>query len=177
VFIPVAFMKGLVGQFFFEFGLTVTFAVVISTFIALTLSPMLCSRVLRHTSQHGRLFNAFESIFRGLEHTYLAALRFALSHRPMVMLAAIAVFVGSLFITSFIGSEFVPAQDEAQFNIQIETPLGSSIRRTSKVLDEIERRVIQATLAHTQGDKRLAAQLLGISARTIYRKLGTEREE
>ncbi|MHC4176984.1 MAG: efflux RND transporter permease subunit, partial [Planctomycetota bacterium] len=63
VFIPVAFMKGLVGRFFFEFGMTVTFAVLISTFIALTLSPMLCSRVLKLPKRHGRLFNFFERVF------------------------------------------------------------------------------------------------------------------
>ncbi len=56
VFVPVAFMTGIVGRFFYEFGLTVAFAVAISTFIAVTLSPMLCSRMLTVTKQHGRVF-------------------------------------------------------------------------------------------------------------------------
>jgi HAE1 family hydrophobic/amphiphilic exporter-1 len=141
VFIPVAFMTGLVGRFFFEFGLTVSFAVGISTFIAVTLSPMLCSRLLAVQTQHGRVFRALEWLFRSLESAYLAALRFALNHRITVVLGAVTAFVGGLAITAFLGSEFVPAQDEDQFNIQLETPIGSAIEATDEVLAEIERRV------------------------------------
>ena len=64
VFVPVAFMNGLVGRFFYEFGLTVAFAVAISTFIAVTLSPMLCSRVLTVTKEHGRVFRVLERVFQ-----------------------------------------------------------------------------------------------------------------
>lgn len=141
VFIPVAFMEGLVGRFFFEFGLSVTFAVIISTFIALTLSPMLCSRALKVSTQHGRVFNFLESVFTSLETFYRGTLRLALRFRLIVLLIAGAVFVGSLMLAPFIGTEFVPAQDEAQFNIQVETPLGSSIERTSNILREVESRV------------------------------------
>lgn len=143
VFIPVAFMEGLVGRFFFEFGLTVTFAVIISTFIALTLSPMLCSRVLKVSKKHGRIFNFLESIFTELETFYRASLRVALRFRVIVLLIAGAVFVGSIMLVPFIGTEFVPAQDEAQFNIQVESPLGSSIERTARILSEVESRVSQ----------------------------------
>jgi len=72
VFVPVAFMKGLVGRFFYEFGMTVTFAVAISTFIAVFLSPMLCSRVLTVNRQHGRLFNFVERGFERIEGAYSA---------------------------------------------------------------------------------------------------------
>ncbi|MGD9127486.1 MAG: efflux RND transporter permease subunit, partial [Planctomycetia bacterium] len=75
VFVPVAFMKGIVGKFFFEFGLTVTAAVVISTTIAVTLSPMLCSRVLKISPFHGRFFNMIESMLRGIERTYSLMLK------------------------------------------------------------------------------------------------------
>jgi HAE1 family hydrophobic/amphiphilic exporter-1 len=143
VFIPVAFMKGLIGRFFYEFGLTVAFAVAVSTFIALTLSPMLCSRILRLPQRHGRLFNFFERVFRSLESGYRSGLRFALARRFLILVAAIGVFVASLALTPFIGKEFTTAQDEGQFNIQVETPLGSSIHRTSKLLEGIEQRVSQ----------------------------------
>ncbi len=141
VFIPVAFMKGLVGRFFYEFGLTVAFAVAVSTFIAVTLSPMLCSLVLKLPNRQGRIYGTIERFLNGLEAAYLGTLKFSLRHRLVVMLAALGVLVASLFITPFIGTEFVPAQDEAQFNIQVEAPLGSSIERTSKLLVEIERRI------------------------------------
>lgn len=141
VFIPVAFMEGLVGKFFFEFGLTVSFAVAFSTFMALTLTPMLCSRVLKVQTSHGRIFNALERVFGWMESIYRASLGFSLRHRFIVLLAALGVFVGSIMLTPLIGAEFVPAQDEAQFNVQVEAPLGSSILRTSRNLEEIERRV------------------------------------
>ncbi len=141
VFVPVAFMEGIVGRFFYEFGLTVAFAVAISTFIAVTLSPMLCSRVLKVSTQHGRAFNFLERIFERLEAAYRATLRAALSHRKTTLTCAVGVFTSSLAITPFLGKEFIPNQDESQFNIQVETPIGTSIQATNEVLQEIERRV------------------------------------
>jgi len=141
VFVPVAFMTGLVGRFFFEFGLTVAFAVGVSTFIAVTLSPMLCSRILKIQTQHGRVFSTLERLFRSLESAYQAILRFALKRRIIIVLGAATAFVGGLAITPFLGKEFVPVQDEDQFNIHVETPIGSSIEATGEVLAEIERRV------------------------------------
>jgi HAE1 family hydrophobic/amphiphilic exporter-1 len=141
VFIPVAFMRGLIGRFFFEFGLTVAFAVAVSTFLAITLSPMLCSRMLNVPTEHGRVFRTLEWMFCHLESVYAATLRLALHHRLTVIGLAAAAFVGGLAITPFLGSEFVPSQDEDQFNIQVETPIGTSIEATDAVLAEIERRV------------------------------------
>lgn len=141
VFIPVAFMDGMVGQFFYEFGMTVTFAVIISTFIAVTLSPMLCSQVLRLPKKHGLVFTAMEKFFVGLETAYRLALSGALRFRVLTVLAAIGIFVASLMLTGMIGKEFVASQDEAQFNVQVETPLGSSIHRTSKLLETVEYRL------------------------------------
>ncbi len=141
VFVPVAFMEGLVGRFFYEFGLTVAFAVGMSTFIALTLSPMLCSRVLALSKTHGRTFRVIESVFTTLESGYRWLLTFALRHRLLVMVLAVATFIGSLSLTPFIGKEFVPAQDEAQFNVQVESPLGSSVDRSGRIMQEIERRL------------------------------------
>jgi HAE1 family hydrophobic/amphiphilic exporter-1 len=141
VFVPVAFMEGMVGQFFFEFGITVACAVAVSTFIAVTLSPMLCSRVLKLPNRQSRFYQFSERVFRGMETTYRKTLGLALKHRWLVASTAAGVFVASLFMTGLIGKEFIPPQDEGQFNIQVETPLGSSIHRTSRILAEIEERV------------------------------------
>ncbi len=141
VFVPVAFMTGLVGRFFYEFGLTVAFAVAISTFIAVTLSPMLCSRVLKVTQEHGFIFRAMERFFEAMERGYHTTLRVALHHRMLVLGAAVAVFLGGLALTPFIGKEFIPSADEDQFNVQVETPIGTSIEATGTVLAEIERRL------------------------------------
>lgn len=141
VFVPVAFMTGIVGRFFYEFGLTVAFAVVISTFIAVTLSPMLCSRVLKVTRDHGRLFRLLERFFVALENVYRVALRLALRHRLAVIASAIVLFVAGLAITPFLGTEFVPAADEDQFNVFVETPIGTSIEATADALSEVEYRL------------------------------------
>jgi len=141
VFVPVAFMTGMVGRFFYEFGLTVTFAVVVSTFIAVTLSPMLCSRVLKVSKRHGTFFNLLERLFRALEAGYRVTLRAALSCRALVLVGAVALFVGSLFISGFLGQEFVPDSDENQFNVLVQTPIGTTIRSTGAAVAEIERRL------------------------------------
>ncbi len=142
VFVPVAFMTGIVGRFFYEFGLTVAFAVAISTFIAVTLSPMLCSRILNVTKEHGacvqHVGEDLSGHGNGLPCGHCVV---ALRHRLAVLTGAVAVFVGGLAITPFLGKEFVPAADEDQFNVQVETPIGTSIEATSTVLAEIERRV------------------------------------
>ncbi len=141
VFVPVAFMEGIVGQFFYEFGLTVVFAVAVSTLIAVTLSPMLCSRVLKLSQRPGRASQILERLFEKLESGYRVTLRVALNHRWLVILAAFGVFASSLAITPFLGKEFIPESDENQFNIQVETPVGTSLAGTDEVVREIERRV------------------------------------
>lgn len=141
VFVPVAFMEGIVGRFFYEFGLTVTFAVVVSTFIAVTLSPMLCSRVLKVTKTHGRVFNLLERVFERLEGAYRVTLRVALHHRGLVIAGAVGIFVGSLFLSTYVGKEFMPDADDNQFNVMIEAPIGTSVAATGEVVAEIERRL------------------------------------
>ncbi len=141
VFIPVAFMRGLVGRFFYEFGLTVTFAVVISTTVALTLSPMLCSRVLRYSPAHGRLFVWSERVFSAIERGYARAIALVLRFRYLTLLAALSVFIASLALSRFLGTEFLPDQDENQFNVQVETPQGATLEQTSTIVAEIERRL------------------------------------
>ena len=141
VFVPVAFMTGIVGRFFYEFGLTVAFAVAVSTFIAVTLSPMLCSRVLKVEKSHGRVFTLLERIFQWMESVYAVALRVALRQRALTITAAVAAFAAGLALVPFLGKEFIPDQDEDQFNVQVETPIGTSIEATSEVLAEIEQRL------------------------------------
>ena len=141
VFVPVAFMEGIVGRFFFEFGITVSFAVIISTFIAVTLSPMLCSRVLQKAQGHGRVYNAIEAVFSRIESFYGRALRVALRWRLAVVVLAILAFAGGMALTPFLGKTFIPESDEDQFSVQVQTPVGSSLEATNMVVSEIERRL------------------------------------
>jgi HAE1 family hydrophobic/amphiphilic exporter-1 len=143
VFIPVAFMDGLIGRFFFEFGMTVTFAVVVSTFIALTLSPMLCSQVLKLKEAEGRLSRGINSVLEFIELYYGKALRFALHHRLLVIVSAIGIFIASLALLPLIGKEFTPTTDEGQFSVQLEAPVGSSLAQTDRLTKEIETRMAE----------------------------------
>ncbi len=134
VFIPVAFMKGIVGRFFFEFGITVAVAVFLSTFIALTFTPMLSSRFLRPTRRDSRFFTTMESFYSRVEATYRRLLAWALTHRALVVTSAVVIFLGSLAIWVFIGKEFIPPEDQSRFIVRFETPIGSTMDYTDEKL-------------------------------------------
>ncbi len=90
VFIPVAYMKGMIGQFLFEFGISVAAAVLISLFVALTLTPMLCSRILKVKPKHGRLYDILENGFKRLEASYSRALDWVLRHKIITLVVSSA---------------------------------------------------------------------------------------
>ncbi len=138
VFVPVAFITGIVGQFFFEFGLTVAAAIVISTFIALTLTPMLCSRVLRVRKNHNRVYYALENGFNRLGDGYARVLRVSLNHRAWVVLLAIAAFGAGLFVARFVTREFAPQQDQGTMIALMRAPDGSTLEYTDRYLREVE---------------------------------------
>ncbi|MBI2421246.1 MAG: efflux RND transporter permease subunit [Candidatus Hydrogenedentes bacterium] len=140
VFVPVAFMEGQVGRFFYQFGLTVTFAVAISMYVAFTLDPMLSSRILRKP-EHGLLFRITERALGSVDHFYGRVLRHALRWRGTVILLSVALFAGTLYVSQNLRSEFIPLEDQSEFNIKVKAPLGSSIYTTDMLLDTIQQRM------------------------------------
>ncbi|MCG8380857.1 MAG: efflux RND transporter permease subunit [Gammaproteobacteria bacterium] len=138
IFIPVIFMEGIIGRFFESFGVVVTFGVLVSLFVSLTLTPMLCSRFLKVQHSHGVIYNMLEAFFRGMEKVYSAFLRVALNFRWIVMLLTVLVVYSSGFFFANIGKGFMPTQDEGRFIISVKTPLGSSVTYTEEKLVEIE---------------------------------------
>ncbi len=138
VFIPVAFMQGIVGRFFYAFGVTVTAAVLISLFVSFTLTPMLSSRFLTIPEGHGFLYRAIERLLDGVERTYRGLLGWALRHRLAVVAIGVLTFAGSLYLVRFVGVEFLPQADEAQFNVAIKTAPGASLQATDRVAQEVE---------------------------------------
>ncbi|HVP12760.1 MAG TPA: efflux RND transporter permease subunit [Phycisphaerae bacterium] len=140
VFVPVAFMSGIVGRFFYQFGLTVTFAVLISLLVAFTLDPMLSSRLLRKPRQ-GRLWQASERVLSSIDRAYEWLLARALRHRLIVVAAAIGVFIGTGFLARYLRSEFIPLEDQSQFNIRVKAPLGSSVQATAGIFEQIRSRL------------------------------------
>jgi hydrophobe/amphiphile efflux-1 (HAE1) family protein len=141
VFIPVAFMPGLIGRFFFEFGLTVAATVFFSTFTALTLTPMLCSRYLARLNPdnpQGRQ-RWTETVFQAVEAVYHRILRSALGHRWITVFIGLAAFVSGLYLLALLDTEFSPSVDRGEFVVSFESVEGASLAATDGYAREIER--------------------------------------
>jgi HAE1 family hydrophobic/amphiphilic exporter-1 len=139
VFIPVAFMKGVVGRFFYQFGLTVAVTIAISAVVSLTLTPMLCSRLLKREEMHHPLYNALEKGFQFLDSIYRRILGWVTGHRIVTVMIAFAAFGAGLALTPFIGKEFSTQDDEGRFIARFEMPTGTSIYETEERLREVEK--------------------------------------
>ena len=118
VFIPVFFMGGVLGRLLHEFAVTITAAILVSGFVSLTLTPMLCSRFLKPPNQekHGRLYNFFESVQVRLEKSYDRYLQVALRHKLATMVIAAALVVGTYYLGVVIPKGFLPSEDVDQIN-------------------------------------------------------------
>ncbi|MDP1541607.1 MAG: efflux RND transporter permease subunit [Polycyclovorans sp.] len=138
IFLPVLFMGGIIGRFFESLAVVVSLGVIASSLVALTLTPMLCSRFLSIPKQHGRVYNVLETGFRRMEAGYRWLLAGALRFRwsTLALVAVITVLVGSL--AGRLGGEFMPEEDEGQFLVILQTPLGSSIHYTEEKLRAVE---------------------------------------
>jgi HAE1 family hydrophobic/amphiphilic exporter-1 len=139
IFLPVAFMKGIIGKFFFQFGVTITVAVLISLLEALTLAPMRLSRMLEVGARASRLEQWVTRVFARLAAGYQRLLVPALRHRKLVLAGATVLFVLSLGIIKLLRQEFIPSQDMSRFGMRFQTPVGTSLVASERVLDEIER--------------------------------------
>jgi HAE1 family hydrophobic/amphiphilic exporter-1 len=131
VFIPVAFMKGMVGRFFFQFGVTVAVAVAISYFVSMTLTPMMSARVLAaHGHGTTRVGAALERFFTAIERGYRRTLQWALAHRGLTVAAAVGVLVVTVFLGRFLQFTFIPSQDQSGVTVSVELPVGTPLEET-----------------------------------------------
>ena len=139
IFAPVIFVSGILGQFLRSFAVVVTFGVLVSLFVSLTLTPMLCSRFLEVSEKHGRAYWALERFFNGLDRGYRRSLAWALGHRVAVLAAALLVTLSSAYFFRALPVELAPQQDEGKFFISMRAPAGSSIHYMERKLAEAER--------------------------------------
>ncbi|WP_137720048.1 efflux RND transporter permease subunit [Methylobacillus flagellatus] len=138
IFAPVIFMDGIIGQFFKSFAVVVTFGVLVSLMVSLTLTPMLCSRYLKVSHQHGRLYHVLERGFQRMDRRYASLLGYALAHRWKVVALTVIVVLSSGLLFAKVQKEFVPEADEGRFVVSFKTPLGSSLEYTDSRLQLIE---------------------------------------
>ncbi len=147
VFVPVAFMPGIVGRFFYQFGITISAAVLVSLFVAFTLTPMLSSKWLKREdeilSAEGNILQKmllyFNGIFKILSEKYKTALKWSLNHRKTVVTVSVIIFLTSFMLMGMLGSQFFPDTDENEFTIVVKAAPGSSLDQTSYICSRIEK--------------------------------------
>ena len=143
VFTPLAFLTGTAGRLLSEFGIAVAGAVVISGFVALTLTPMLCAKILRMQHQHGKVFDLFERGFTALSERYAQLLRRAVDHRVAVLLGTLAIVVVSVFAfviypPTRLQNELIPDDDRGFFLVVVRGPEGASLPYTDGYVRQVE---------------------------------------
>jgi len=171
VFLPVAFMAGIVGRFMNSFGVTMAFAIAVSLLVAFTLTPMMSSRWLRSKDlEHGK--SSRESRFYApVERVYMAILGWSMRHRWAVVIIMVLTFAMTIPLFVVANKNFLPDDDESQFEVNVRAPEGSSLETTRVIMESIASRVreypeVTATLL-TIGDDPQRTRNLGV----IYVKL------
>jgi HAE1 family hydrophobic/amphiphilic exporter-1 len=186
VFIPIAFMSGIVGKFFFPFGITVVAAVLVSLFVSFTLDPML-SAIWRDPPEGarglplvGRVVRGFDKVLEHVHAIYDRLLRAALAHRIVTILIALASFGGAIPLANIVGTEMMPQADESFTSLKLTMPVGSSleyaderVQRVEQALREFREIQVIDTSIGTEGGKntgRINLRLVPRSERSLSQK-------
>jgi HAE1 family hydrophobic/amphiphilic exporter-1 len=152
IFLPVAFMSGIVGRFFYSFGITISTAILLSLFVSFTLTPMMSSRLLKrvkpgqepgNSSAHQKSVSKESKTYAVIEHSYDQMLRWSLAHRKMVVLIAALVVLSIVPAFIWVKKEFVPDDDMSEFEIILEMPAGSSLERSDAITRTLEGEIKQ----------------------------------
>jgi hydrophobe/amphiphile efflux-1 (HAE1) family protein len=156
VFVPVAFMSGIVGRFLASFGLTMAFSIGVSMFVSFTLTPMLAARLIRKGAHDGkdtisRILGSFVNVFyRPIERVYMKLLGGAMRHRWVVVLACVGALGSCGPIASRVPGGFLPEDDQAQFEINVRGPEGQSLQATRLFVERMASDVKRVDgVAHT----------------------------
>ncbi len=138
VFLPVVFMDGIIGKFFFQFGVTMSAAVLLSLLEAVTVTPMRAAALLSASPKVSRLEKWLDHQFEKLSESYKSVLNFTIRHAKSVVLGSVIIFVGSMLLVKKVKQEFVPQQDQDLIFLSAMTPPGSSLEFTLAKAKEIE---------------------------------------
>ena len=145
VFVPIAFMSGIIGRFFFQFGVTVAVAVLVSLFVSFTLDPMLSAvwhdppgSRFRRMPWLGRVMERVERFIEWMHEVYGGVLAWSLGHRKSVIAIALGALLASFALVPLIGTEFVPQADEGFISLRLNTPVGSSLEYTDSKVRQVE---------------------------------------
>lgn len=193
VFVPIGFMQGIVGRFMSSFGLTASFAVLVSLIVSFTLTPMLAARLIKRKAEEpakeqdeisgdGMLTpkaasdSHYTGWFRVVDKVYTSMLRFSMGHRWAIVVLCILVFLSIVPLFMFVGKNFLPVDDQSQFEVTVRAPEGSSIGATSQIFERIAAEIrkmpgVTDTLATVGGGQQQV-----VNAGSIYVKLTDIKE-
>lgn len=139
IFLPVAFMEGIIGKYFFQFGITISVAVGLSYIEAITLTPMRTSQFMEESKRTTKLGEAVDKLFVGLIAFYTKVLEAALNHKFKLLAVSFVFFAGTFALVKLLPKEFVPVQDTSNFMIRLKSPDGSSLEYTNNATLEVEK--------------------------------------
>lgn len=139
VFLPVGFMGGIVGRFMSSFGFTAAFAIAVSLLVSFTLTPMLCARFVKPPEKHGKDQHSTKNspVFHWLDVKYSKMLRWAMTHRKTVVTLCVLTVFSMVPLFMFVGKNFLPADDQSQFNVIVRAPEGTSLAATTTIAERI----------------------------------------
>jgi hydrophobe/amphiphile efflux-1 (HAE1) family protein len=173
VFVPVAFLSGIVGRFLKSFGLTMAFAIAVSLLVSFTLTPALSARLFRggHATGFDRKLEHLVNIFyRPVEAIYMVLLRFAMRHRWLVVLACVGILAAVPTLMKIVQKSFLPPVEEAEFVVNLRTPEGTSLAATDLAAERFARDLrnlagVEGTLVTIGDNDQRTANLAGIFVR------------
>jgi HAE1 family hydrophobic/amphiphilic exporter-1 len=143
IFLPVAFMTGQVGRYFYSFGITAASAILISMFVSFTLTPALCAWWMKkEDTKADHSTTKTSGFYSTIDRQYGRMLSWSLHHRPVMIGIAAAVTASAVFLYPYVGKELVPDDDQGEFNINIRLPRGTSYPRTEEFLEPIEKEIL-----------------------------------
>src|SRR5436190_3028368 len=171
VFLPVAFMGGIVGRFMNSFGITMAIAIAVSLLVSFTLTPMMSSRWLRREDLHHGTATREHGIYGLIERTYLRMLDWSMRHRWVIVISMFLALFSIVPLGKAVNKSFLPQDDESQFAVSVRAPEGSSLQTTQTIMDSIASRIrkiaeVETTVV-TIGDDPQITQNLG----SVYVKL------
>ena len=143
VFVPIAFMEGVVGRFFYQFGLAIVFSVLVSLLVSLTLTPALCAKFLSKLKL-GAVARRLDAFHRGLEAFYRGVLHWALAHRWLVLGFGFATILGGVMLARSIPFDFQARSDRSEFLATVDLPFGAGIAETKAVGERITKALLAA---------------------------------
>jgi HAE1 family hydrophobic/amphiphilic exporter-1 len=141
VFLPVAFMGGIVGRFMYQFGVTMAFAIAVSLLVAFTLTPMLASRWLARKDVEIEHTSRERGFYARIERSYLKMLDWSMAHRWAIVALMFVVFVSTVPLFMIVNKNFLPIDDESQFSVTLRAPEGASPEATRTIAESVAKRI------------------------------------